>query len=84
MFRLILPGEQEDPLCSVEMGYLPNAYISNAANPATMLLSMLDDYCVSPIPASHMIEGTVNLQSFMAARGAMWSKVGDNTYYGKV
>lgn len=60
-FQIIYPGEQEVPLLSVEMGYLPNKNITNAANPTTMLMSMLDDYCLLPIPASHMISGTINL-----------------------
>jgi len=49
-----------------------------------MLLSMLDDYCLTPIPASHMISGSINLAPFMKARAANWSKVGSNDYYGKV
>lgn len=60
-FRIMYPGEQDTPLCSVELGYLQNYNFSNNAAPATMLLSMLDDYCVTPIPASHMIQGSVNL-----------------------
>jgi hypothetical protein len=60
-----------------------NYYFDNAAAPATMLLSMFDDYSVVPIPASHMIRGTIKLSSIMRARGAVWSKVGTNDYYSK-
>jgi hypothetical protein len=66
------------------MGYLRNYTITNAANPTNMLLSMLDDYVLLPIPASHMISGSVNMRSFMQARSAQWSKIGDYSYYGKV
>jgi len=66
------------------MGYLRNKAITNAANPVTMLLSMLDDYCITPIPASHMISGTVNMSSFMQARNATWSAITDTAYYGKI
>jgi len=80
---MIYPGEQDVPLGSVEMAYLVNYNFTTAAAPATMLMSNLDDYCVAPIPASHMVEGVVDLSATMAARGAKWSKVGTNTYYGK-
>jgi len=83
-FRIIYPGEQDIPLCSVEMAYLPNQPITDSAAPATMLLSNFDDYCVSPIPTSHMIEGTVSLSAFMRSREATWSKWNSNDYYGKV
>jgi len=83
-FQIIYPGEQEVPLLSVEMGYLRNSNITNAAAPTTMLMSMLDDYVCMPIPASHMISGTVDLQPFMRARNATWSCVPLTTYYGKV
>lgn len=66
------------------MGFLSNYNITSAANPATMLLTMLDDYVLTPIPASHMISGSVNLQPLMNARSAVWSKVGSNDYYGKI
>lgn len=68
----------------MELGYLRNKAITNAANPTTMLLSMLDDYCLTPIPASHMISGSINMQSFMRARSATWSSIDDTAYYGKV
>jgi hypothetical protein len=82
-FQLIFPGEQDTPLCSVELGTLTNYNFDNAAAPATMLLSMLDDYCITPIPTSHMIRGRVDLSQIMRSRGAGWSKVGDNSYYNK-
>jgi hypothetical protein len=66
------------------MGYLRNYSITNSANPVTMLLSMLDDYVITPIPASHMISGSINLSQFMRSRSAVWSKVGETDYYGKV
>lgn len=80
---MLYPGEQDTPLCSVEMCYLVNYNFDASANPATMLMSNLDDYCISPIPASHMVEGCIDLSKTMAARGAVWSKVGSNDYYGK-
>lgn len=49
-----------------------------------MLLSMLDDYVLLPIPASHMISGSIDLKSFMKARSAEWSRIGSTVYYGKV
>lgn len=72
------------PLLSVEMGYLRNGNITNNAIPTTMLMSMLDDYVCMPIPASHMISGSISLQPFMNARNASWSCVPLTTYYGKV
>jgi len=81
---MIFPGEQDIPLCSVELAYLPNQPIDNNASPATMLMSNFDDYCVSPIPASHMIEGSIDLKAFMRARDATWSKWNSNEYYGKI
>lgn len=82
-FQIIYPGEQDTPLCSVELATSMNYAFDNQAAPATMLLSMFDDYSVVPIPASHMIRGSVNLSSIMKARGAVWSKVGSNDYYGE-
>jgi len=65
------------------MCYLVNYSFDNASAPATMLMSNLDDYCISPIPASHMVEGTIDMSKTMSARGAVWSKVGTNDYYTK-
>jgi len=58
---MIYPGEQDVPLCGVEIAGLVNYNFSTTATPHTMLLSNLDDYCVTPIPASHMIEGHYDL-----------------------
>jgi hypothetical protein len=49
-----------------------------------MLLSMLDDYVVMPIPTSHMVSGSIHLDSLMKSRSATWSKVGASDYYGKI
>jgi len=57
---MIYPGEQDTPLCSVEIAGLATYGITNAAAPQTMLMSNLDDYCIMPIPASHMVEGVFN------------------------
>lgn len=83
-FRIIYPGEQDTPLCSVELAFWGNGHIETSAAPETMLMSNFDDYTIMPIPASHMVQGSINLKSLMSARGAVWSKWNSNEYYGKI
>jgi hypothetical protein len=68
----------------VEAAYSDNSAFDTQANPATMLLSMFEDYVSSPIPANHVVYGTVHLDRFRNHRRIDYSKVGDNTYYGAV